>query len=64
MSWQENCAFWRELIALFWNLNPDYSQGSSLISAAIVGILLVQLTYFRRFWVAWVGRTVARLRSA
>jgi len=58
------CGLVFDEFALFWNLNPDYSQGSSLISAAIVGILLVQLTYFRRFWVAWVGRTVARLRGA
>jgi CRP-like cAMP-binding protein len=58
------CGLVFDEFALFWNLNPDYSQGSSLISAAIVGIVLVQLTYFRRFWVAWVGRAAARLRGA
>jgi CRP-like cAMP-binding protein len=58
------CGLVFDEFALFWNLNPDYSQGSSLISAAIVGIVLVQLTYFRRFWVAWIGRMAARVRSA
>jgi CRP-like cAMP-binding protein len=58
------CGLVFDEFALFWNLNPDYSQGSSLISAAIVGIVLVQLTYFRRFWVAWIARTAERVRGS
>ena len=41
--------------ALFWNLNPEYAQSLSLIAAAIMVSVLVQLTYFRRYWVA-MGR--------
>ncbi len=49
--------------ALFWNLNPDYAQGLSLISAAIAFMVLVQLAFFRRFWVAVLGRTLQRIRG-
>ncbi len=41
---------------LIYNLNPEYAQRSSLISAGIVFVLLVQLTYFRRFWAALARR--------
>lgn len=46
--------------ALFWNLNPEYAQASSLIACAIAAAVLVQLVYFRTFWVA-VGRGAFRL---
>jgi CRP-like cAMP-binding protein len=36
--------------ALFWNLNPEYSQSLSLIASAMAVVVLVQLTYFRGFW--------------
>jgi CRP-like cAMP-binding protein len=57
------CGLVFDEFALFWNLNPDYSQGLSLISAAIAAIALVQLTYFRRFWLALVGRITERIRG-
>jgi|GEM_PF-1090125 len=56
------CALVFDEFALFWNLNPDYSQGLSLISAGIAAVILLQLAYFRRFWAAaflrmaqWLG---------
>jgi hypothetical protein len=56
------CALVFDEFALFWNLNPDYSQGLSLISAAIAAVALVQVAYFQRFWAAvfvriaqWLG---------
>jgi len=57
------CGLVFDEFALFWNLNPDYSQGLSLISAAIAGIALVQLTYFRRFWRAMAARAGQRIRG-
>ena len=54
------CALVFDEFALFWNLNPDYSQGLSLISAAIAASVLIQLAFFRRFWHAVFAR-VARL---
>jgi len=42
--------------ALFWNLNPEYAQALSLYSAAIALVVLVNLTYFRRFWRAVLRR--------
>ncbi len=47
--------------ALIWNLNPEYAQSLSLISAAIAFIVLVQLVYFRRFWGAVARRVVHRV---
>jgi CRP-like cAMP-binding protein len=49
---------------LIWNLNPEYAQPSSLISAAIAVTLLVQLTYFRHFWAALLRRGWHTLRGA
>lgn len=49
---------------LIYNLNPEYAQRSSLISAAIVAALLIQLTYFGRFWAALARRGWLSLRSA
>jgi CRP-like cAMP-binding protein len=57
------CGLVFDEFALFWNLNPDYSQGLSLISAAIALVALVQLAYFRRFWVALLGRVAQRIRG-
>ena len=49
---------------LIYNLNPEYAQRSSLISAAIVAALLVQLTWFGHFWAALARRAWLTLRSA
>jgi CRP-like cAMP-binding protein len=40
---------------LFWNLNPEYAQASSLIAAAMAAVVLAQLVWFRDFWAA-LGR--------
>ncbi len=48
---------------LIYNLNPEYAQASSLISAAVVVGLLIQLTYFGSFWSALVRRAWFTLRS-
>lgn len=50
--------------ALLWNLNPDYSQASSLIASGIVGTLLIQMVYFRRFWAAMARRLTSAMRGA
>jgi len=49
---------------LIYNLNPEYAQRSSLISAAIVVTLLVQVTYFRSFWVALARRAWLSAKAA
>ncbi len=49
------CGLVFDEFALFWNLNPEYAQSLSLIAAAIMVGVLVQLTYFRAFWAA-LGR--------
>jgi CRP-like cAMP-binding protein len=49
--------------ALIWNLNPEYSQSLSLVSAAIMCAVLVQLVWFRHFWGSLVQRLVHRVRS-
>ena len=51
--------------ALIWNLNPEYSQSLSLITAALVAIILIQIVWFRKFWAAVARRfLVSRRRSA
>jgi CRP-like cAMP-binding protein len=50
--------------ALFWNLNPEYAQSLSLIAAGVMAAVLVQLTYFRRFWTALLRRSWLKLRGA
>jgi CRP-like cAMP-binding protein len=50
------CGLVFDEFALFWNLNPEYAQGLSLVAAAIMASVLVQLTYFRNFWAALVRR--------
>jgi CRP-like cAMP-binding protein len=48
--------------ALLWNLNPEYAQSLSLISATLVAVVLLQLVYFRRFWGAVGRRLLYRAR--
>jgi hypothetical protein len=50
--------------ALFWNLNPEYSQDLSVIAAGLAVAVLLQLTYFRTFWSALLRRTWLGLRGA
>ena len=49
---------------LIYNLNPEYAQPSSLISAGIVAAFLVQLTWFGHFWRALARRAWLQLRTA
>jgi hypothetical protein len=48
---------------LIYNLNPEYAQPSSLISAGVAAGLLVQLTWFGDFWSALARRAWLNLRS-
>ncbi len=50
--------------ALIWTLNPEYAQSLSLITAALVGIALVQVVWFRSFWAAIVRRFLVSRRRA
>jgi len=50
------CGLVFDEFALFWNLNPEYAQSLSLIAAAIMVCVLLQLTYFGRFWSAMARR--------
>lgn len=50
------CGLIFDEFALFWNLNPEYAQGLSLVAAAVAVTVLVQLVYFRRFWEALLRR--------
>jgi len=47
--------------ALIWNLNPEYAQSLSLISAAIAFAMLVQLVWFRKFWGSALRRAIHRV---
>jgi hypothetical protein len=58
------CGLVFDEFALFWNLNPEYAQTASLVAAAAAAATLVQLVWFRRFWVAVVRRTWLALRGA
>jgi len=49
--------------ALFWNLNPEYAQSLSLYAAAAVLVLLVNLTWFRGFWLAVARQAWLRVGS-
>ena len=49
--------------ALIWNLNPEYANPSSLIACGIAAAILVQLTYFRRYWSALTRRAFLSLRG-
>ena len=57
------CGLVFDEFALFWNLNPNYAQGLSLISAAIAFMALIQLAYFRKFWIALLARVSQRIRG-
>ena len=50
--------------ALFWNLNPEYAQELSVIAAGLAIAVLIQVTYFRRFWAALARRAWLGLRGA
>jgi hypothetical protein len=50
--------------ALFWNLNPNYAQEASLIAAGGAIVVLVQLVWFRRLWVALLRRAWLTVRGA
>jgi CRP-like cAMP-binding protein len=50
------CGLVFDEFALFWNLNPEYAQSLSLVMAALMVSVLVQLTYFRSFWRAVLWR--------
>jgi len=50
--------------ALFWRLDPEYSQELSVIAAAIAAAVLLQLVYFRAFWAALARRAWLALRGA
>jgi CRP-like cAMP-binding protein len=58
------CGLVFDEFALFWNLNPEYAQGSSLIACAIAATVLVQLAYFRHLWSALLRRVVLIVRGA
>lgn len=58
------CGLVFDEFALFWNLNPEYAQDLSLITAGIAAVVLVQLTYFRRFWAAVLRTAFSVLRGA
>jgi hypothetical protein len=58
------CGLVFDEFALFWNLNPEYAQSLSLIAAAIMVSVLLQLTYFGRFWAAVARRLFYSVRGA
>jgi CRP-like cAMP-binding protein len=58
------CGLVFDEFALFWNLNPEYAQSLSLIAAAIMAAVLMQLTYFRRYWSGLLRRAWYSLRGA
>lgn len=49
--------------ALFWRLDPEYSQELSVIAAGIAAGVLLQLVYFRAFWRAMARRAWLGLRG-
>jgi CRP-like cAMP-binding protein len=57
------CGLVFDEFALFWRLNPEYSQSLSLFAAGAWAALLVQLTYFRKFWGALARRAWLRARG-
>jgi CRP-like cAMP-binding protein len=57
------CGLVFDEFSLIWNLNPEYANPSSLIACAIAAGVLVQLTYFRRYWIALARRAIAMARS-
>jgi CRP-like cAMP-binding protein len=57
------CGLVFDEFALFWRLDPEYAQGLSLFACGMAAALLVQLTYFRRFWGALARRAWLRVRG-
>jgi CRP-like cAMP-binding protein len=57
------CGLVFDEFALFWNLNPEYAQPSSLIASGIAAAVLAQLAYFRRYWQALARRVWRGLRG-
>jgi CRP-like cAMP-binding protein len=58
------CGLVFDEFALFWNLNPEYAQSLSLLAAAVMAAALVQLTYFRGYWIRLGRRAWFSLRGA
>jgi len=49
--------------ALFWRLDPEYSQELSVVAAGMAAAILIQLVYFRAFWTAVARRAWHGLRG-
>jgi CRP-like cAMP-binding protein len=58
------CGLVFDEFALFWNLNPEYAQGLSLIASALLGCVLLQMVLFRRYWAALARRAWFAARGA
>lgn len=48
--------------ALIWNLNPDYYHALNYQAMAVLGALLVQIVYFRKFYSTFFHRLKTRFR--
>jgi hypothetical protein len=48
--------------ALIWNLNPDYYHALNYQAMAVLGALLIQIVYFRKFYASLVDRMLGRAR--
>jgi CRP-like cAMP-binding protein len=49
--------------SLIWNLNPEYAAPSSLIACGIAAGILLQITYFRKFWRAMARRALLGIKG-
>jgi hypothetical protein len=49
--------------ALIWNLNPDYYHALNYQAQAVLGALLVQIVYFRKFYASIIDRALGRARK-
>lgn len=49
--------------ALIWNLNPDYYHSLNYQAQAVLGALLVQIVYFRKFYANLIDRALGRARK-
>jgi len=58
------CGLVFDEFAIFWNLDPEYAQRLSLVAAALMAALLVQVVYFGRFWQALFRRAWLAARGA
>ncbi len=57
------CGLVFDEFALFWNLNPEYAQGLSLLASWVSVAVLLLLSYFRAFWAALLRRSFRALRG-